>query len=522
MTQWPGQKVEAAVPAAQWPGQRANQPTQEPTQAAQAPAQAAQPQPQSRGFGQGYFAQQGGMETGLASGLSFGLADELFAAGMTPIEIVRGAVTGEDAGKGVIDRITGGYSRALQGNRAVNAEARERQPVASLAGDVLGAVVTGGQLARGGATLLTGASPTYGSMIGRGAAEGALYGGAHGFGSGEGVEERLRGAATGATIGAVTGGAVGAYGARGAQRAVERTVPTADLLRAQANNLYTQADQAGLVVGPAGFSNMADDVAITVRREGIDPTIHPKATAALQRILDAKGQPLRLQEIDTLRRVVGGAAKSIDPDERRLASIIIDKMDDYLDNLAPGDVVSGNAQVASQTIKEARGLWSRFRKGEMFEQMADRAQTSAQNFSGSGYENALRTEYRALARNAKKMRGFTAAEQDALKLVARGGPIENIARQIGKFAPTGVVSTGLSGGIGYTLGGPVGGAALLAAGAAGRQAATSMTARNAQLADLLVRSGGQIPRASQLTGPQRALIEALTSGGAVAPTNTIP
>jgi hypothetical protein len=490
-----------------------------PAPAAQEAAQAGQAQPQSRGFGQGMFAQQGGMETGLASGLSFGLADELFAAGMTPIEMAKGAFTGEDEGKGFIDRVTGGYSRALDRNRATNAEARERQPMAALAGDVLGATVTGGQLARGGATLLSGASPTYGSMIGRGAAEGALYGAAHGFGGGEGVEDRLRGAGLGAGIGAVTGGAVGAVGARGAQRAAERTVPTTDALKAQANALYKQADQAGVVVSPRSFSTAVDDIAAAVQSTGIDRTIHPKATAALQRLLDAKGQPLKLQEIDTLRRVVGAAAKSIDPDERRIASIMINKVDDYLMGLQPTDVLAGNSKAATSALTQARDLWSRFRKGEVIGDLVERAGTRGANFTGSGQENALRAEFRTLSRNAKKMRGFTAAEQQAIRKVAQGGPVENAMRALGKFAPTGVVSTGLSGGMGYAIGGPVGSAALMGAGMAGRKAATAMTSRNAQLAELLTRSGGQIPKAAQLTGPQRAMIEALTSGGAVAPTS---
>ena len=48
----------------------------------------------------------------------------------------------------------------------------------------------------------------------------------------------------------------------------------------------------------------------------------------------------------------------------------------------------------------------------------------AAQFSGSGFENALRTEFRNLAQNPKRLRGFSAEEQAAIRRVARGGPAD--------------------------------------------------------------------------------------------------
>lgn len=474
------------------------------------------------GFGQGAMATTGpgdALQRGMMQGATFGLADEITAGLMTPIEMGVRAFRGDDAGSGFGERVSNAYGAVLDDQRGQLSAAREAHPGMAVAGDVAGAMATGGQLMRGGATLLSGAQPTYASMAGRGAAEGALYGAAHGFGAGEGAKDRATGAAMGAGIGAITGGAFGAYGARGAQRGAEQTIPSTDALRQQANALYQQADQAGVVVNPRPYSSMVDDLVGNMQRTGIDPTIHPKATAALNRLVQARDQPLRLQDIDTLRRVVGSAAKSVDPDERRIASMMIDRMDDFIDKLGPQDVSGGDVRSAAQAIRQARDLWSRFRKGEVVENLAERAGVRGSNFSGSGQENALRSEFRTLSRNPKKMRGFSADEKAAIKRVAQGGPVENAARALGRFAPTGVVSTGLSGGMGYAVGGPVGSAALMGAGLAGRGAATAMTRRNAALASALIRSGGQMPSPAQLTGPQRALIEALTGTGAVAPTS---
>ena len=118
-------------------------------------------------------------------------------------------------------------------------------------------------------------------------------------------------------------------------------------------------------------------------------------------------------------------------------------------------------------------------------------------FTGSGLENALRTEFRQLAMNEKRMRGFSDAERQAIEAVSRGGPVINIMRGLGKLAPTGVVSTALGGSIGAGAGsiaGPIGSAVGAVAapviGAAARGTATRMTMNAAQRAAETARAGG--------------------------------
>jgi hypothetical protein len=148
-----------------------------------------------------------------------------------------------------------------------------------------------------------------------------------------------------------------------------------------------------------------------------------------------------------------------------------------------------DAKNAIASLNEARGLWSRYRKTEIIDELMHRAELSAPNFSGSGLENAVRTEFRALAKNSKKMRGFSKAEQAAIEKVAKGGPIENSLRMLGKAAPTGIVSGALSTGAGFAVGGPVGAVALPAAGGAARLGAKKMTLSNAAKAQEIMRAG---------------------------------
>lgn len=431
-----------------------------------------------------------------ASGMSFGLADELAAAASTAT-----GVGGQEGGGPT-------YSDNLTAERTRDASA---SPYVRIPGEIAGALTTGVGAGRAGATLLNAAKPTVASMALRGAGEGAAYGGLHAFGSGEGgARSRLEDALYGSLIGAGTGGLTGAIAGRMAR---PKAPPVGDL-RQQADAAYKAAERAGAVVTGSSFDDAVSRIAGKAVSKGIDKTIHPKATAALNRLIEAKGGDKSIQELELLRRVLKSAAASNEADERRIARIMIDKLDDYVENLKPADVVAGDVPGAVDALTTARGLWSRVRKGETIEGLIDRAKTRASQFSGSGYENALRTEFRSLAMNPKRLRGFTAEEQEAIRKVAEGGPVENILRFVGKFAPRGVVSTTLSGGAGFAAGGPLGSALLMGAGEAGRRGATAMTAGNARLASELARSGGKLPDPMALLPSRQRLFDALIAAGA--------
>lgn len=208
--------------------------------AAQEPSAAPQPEPGSfRAAQQQVIADNQGPLTasvlGGGQGLTFGFGDEIAAGLMTPIEMAVGAFTGEDSGKGLLDRVGDSYDRNLDIQRQMLGEARKNNPVAAMAGELSGAAMTMGRGAR------LGLSPTAnavkagagtGGLIKAGLKEGAAYGGLYGFGSGEGgVSERLGGAAAGGLSGALVGGAIplGSAVVRGAAK------PVTDAIKARAN-----------------------------------------------------------------------------------------------------------------------------------------------------------------------------------------------------------------------------------------------------------------------------------------------
>lgn len=445
--------------------------------------------------------------TGVLKGIMRTVADPFypFQAIDDTIRSIASGVTANFA-----DEAAAGASAALgQGTYEENVAAERARDVGipehtRILGGMGGGVATGTMAGKAGLSLLAGAKPTIASLAGRGAAEGAVYGAAYGAGSAE-EGGRLGGAAKGGAIGAVTGGVtapvVGAL--------TRSQAPGVQTLKKQAQKAYKSAERAGVVVTQKSFKDVVDDIAVAAKKAGIDPTLHPKATAALKRLTDSLDDAQPFEQLDILRRVVKGASASIDADERRVASIMIDKLDDYMSNLTMMDVEAGNPKLASAALRQARDLWSKFRKGEMIETAITRAQTRAEQFSGSGMENALRTEFRQIAQNAKKMRLFTNAEQLAIRKVARGGPVVNALRMIGKFAVRGPISGAVTGGGGFAVGGPAGAAAAAGAGEIGRRGATALTKESARLALERVLTGrGPVT----LTAEQAALLRTIIVG----------
>jgi len=284
----------------------------------------------------------------------------------------------------------------------------------------------------------------------------------------------------------VVGSAVG--GLRSASKA-----PTLSELKETGKAAYQAADDAGLVVHPGSFKNFVGRVTAATKQAGIDKDIHPRATAAIRRMTDAveAGEPMKLQDIEILRRVTSAARSSTEKAERKMGQIISEQLDNYVNGLSDADIIAGDRGGAIEALNLARNAWTRMSRSEEIQEAVQKAGIRAGQFSGSGFENALRTQFRQIAMNNKRMRGFSPEEQEAIKRVASGGPVGNAFRTLGKLAPTGVVSGAVSGSAGYAIGGAPGAVALPAIGGLARRAATKGTTMNVDRLDDLVRRGAQ-------------------------------
>lgn len=254
---------------------------------------------------------------------------------------------------------------------------------------------------------------------------------------------------------------------------VAEVIPTKDAITEAAHAAYKKAEDAGVKVAPDHFDKLKNGLSASMRKEGINQTLHPDASAALKEIIDTKEAPTLL-EIERLRRIAQDAEGSIKPADARLAGELVDHIDDFVE------------QIGDPGFKEARGLWARKRKTDTIDELFRRAELSENNYSSSGLENAIRSEFRGLAKNERRMKRFNAEERAAIEQVAKGSKLDNALRQVGKFAPTdrfGQVTALLA-----TMANPIG-AVLPVAGMGARAAATKATMKNANRAHEIVRRG---------------------------------
>ena len=307
--------------------------------------------------------------------------------------------------------------------------------------------------------------------------------------------------------GLTTGGLLGLE-KRNATRQMEAAIPTVEDLKQQAANLYRTAETRGVTATPAQTKLLRDHILQTLKDEG---QIGPKGkitnadtatTKAFNLVDQYAGKPMRPVEMGTVRDVIAEGRRSPDAADQRLAHILTNQFDDWSRPLAP-------------EFDAARGVSSRYLQAQDLEKARELAAARAGQFTGSGFENALRTEYRGLDRaNIKGQNNFSLPVVDAIQKVSRGTPGSNAARAVGRFAARGPVSAGFGIGapaaIGGMLGGPAGavaagvGAGTL--GELGRTLATNMGIRGADLAELTARNGGLLPSVNVVTPEMEQLL----------------
>jgi hypothetical protein len=304
--------------------------------------------------------------------------------------------------------------------------------------------------------------------------------------------------------GAATTLATGAAG--GVKRPQKQEALSTQALDRIATDRYDQLQRSGVQLKTDEFVIAMDDIAKGLRQEGYTPKAFPKVAGAIEE-LTSTAQPKDWTELQALRKMIRSGQKSIEPEERRMASILLDDYDNYLMTVPKESIASGDMKNAGQLWSEARNAYSKMKKAEVFEDMLNEAKLDRSKFTQSGEENSLAKQLRQLAKNDKKMRLFTKTEQDAIEQAAKGGNVQNMLKFFGRFAPTGVVPVGLS--VGTTALAPMIGIPLTIGAAGSRGLATNM--RRGSVEDLtnMMRTGG-IPQT--VGSPFRAITPVTARG----------
>lgn len=302
--------------------------------------------------------------------------------------------------------------------------------------------------------------------------------------------------ATGHLINAATG-LMPLAGPLRASRLRRAAIPSRAEITAAANQAYQRAEQAGGMLPQSNLGNFVQQAEQMLVKEGFDQQLNPKTMAAVNRFMDEATKPgiqgHSAQGAEVLRRVLLNAEKEapLGSADARLAGKLVDEFDDFMDT---------QGLPATPEYAQARTLWQTQRKAQDIETLFERAQNQAGQFSMSGMENALRTQFKQLADNPKRFGRFNADEKEAILKVVRGGPLQNTLRFFGKFFPNGTVPFIAAATAENIM--PGAGMALATTGAVGRGAASALRTRSARRVDELVRSGAIPAMGPRVTGRQ--------------------
>lgn len=347
------------------------------------------------------------------------------------------------------------------------ATAKEANPITSTAGNIAGGVAA---LAPIGATALggtlLGTTGSLGARLGFGAGSGALLSGADTAARGGDLGEIATNAGIGAglglafpALGAVANAVGGKMAQRAATNAAVKGAPAAADLKSVASGMFQQLDQNGVQVSGQRFGTMVTDLVQKFAKLRANPTLDPKAVAALKEVaavaqdVQQSGGGITLSDLHTLRQIAQKSAQSAEGRDKMFSSQIISGIDDMIASLKPGDMIGGSdPKQAANLMFDAISTWGRSKRVGLLEEAIYKAQNTA-----SGVENGLRTEFRKLLQNPDTRKLFTAAERQAIEDVVRGNVMSNTMKLLGKFGfGSGNASNMLGGSIGSAFGAAVG------------------------------------------------------------------
>lgn len=220
--------------------------------------------------------------------------------------------------------------------------------------------------------------------------------------------------------------------------------PSADELLEKSKRLFGEAKDMGVEINANKFSQDMKKVGRELELEGFDGELFPRIQTVLNRLQDTSTTK-DLNKLQSLRKMIATIQRSNEPEERRFATMLKGDFDYYMANL-PEQRLAGGSKEALDKWKEARDTYAQLSKGDIFQDMLEKAKTQKNVLTQSGEENALFKELRKLAENPKRMRMFTQAEQAEIKRAAEGGNVQNAMRFLGRFTPTGPVSGMFAGG----------------------------------------------------------------------------
>lgn len=308
-------------------------------------------------------------------------------------------------------------------------------------------------------------------------------------------------------------------------------IPSSADIKQQASNLYQQIDNAGVIIKTEPYNQFVNKVKVDIGSK-VREARNPKIADAIKELDEATGSAKTLQKMQDLRESISSLKMSSEPSDRKFAGQIVEELDNFMEKLDATKLVApakGDLE-AIGLVPQARNLWKQARKSEMLDEIYRKAEIKATDpYDDVAFATKLRAEFKNLAANKDKLRGFSAEEVKAIEDAAKGGKVENALRAFGRplqgsiLQGQNVASLSLPALIGLKIGGPagaiVGANVLPASKAVSRRVAGQLGKQNLQNVIDLVKTGGQPYSGIQL---MQGTTTPLNAAGLLAPYMTNP
>lgn len=337
--------------------------------------------------------------------------------------------------------------------------------------------------------------------------------------------------ATADFIASLIGGGGAAYGA---SRMTPETVPVQSLDELKASNAdkWSAVRASPDVLTEEATARLSPELAEMLKaNRATNPNLFPRANATVEDI--AALPPRSLYEVEEARRLAGRNVAA-NADEASVGVAMKKTIDDYLTSLGPDDVRGADPEASIALMRDARKGTHQAYKADEIDNKAMRAETRAATTGTGGNEvNAMRQNVRTVFDRERdptlrgKSGGYTPDEMAAMEKVVMGDTRQNIARLLGRMAPTSgalpLAMTGFGGASGATAALATGNPLLAIPALAGgigevsKAMAERMTRKDIEKLMATITNGGTAPaKAASRKAAERALIEQWLSTAATA------
>ena len=229
------------------------------------------------------------------------------------------------------------------------------------------------------------------------------------------------------------GGALGAGGAVlgktiGALRRPSTAIKTSSQIKDLASQAFQLADEQGARIQPQETNSLIDRLGSLGSKSDLGKALNTsgKAEFVQETLNKFKDKNLSFKDVEELDKeltsIITDSFKEgrVSADGYKVQKIQ-DELRDWVDNLN----FSGNDKQGLQTLKTARSLYSQSMKLRDIESILQRADSMEQPAT------AIKTGFRQLLNNPKRLRGYTDKEKALIKKASQSGNVLDVVRSLG-------------------------------------------------------------------------------------------